>query len=635
MKRQKTNTGLFRQVALIVCLFAGLFSGWSAAAQQSGVHGQVTDRKTGQPVVGATVRVEGTTIATSTDILGQYRIAALPDKCTLIFSYVGYESRTVEYHAQQTAVDVALAEDVQNLDEVVVVGYISNSKRETTTAISSLRDKDLTTANSANLLQSIQGLVPGVQIGSSNGTPGAETDFYIRGVGTVNAGMAPLCIIDDVVEEDGLNGLNVNDVESVQILKDAASTAIYGAAGANGVIIVTTKRGRNQRAEVSLETKFGISEVARYYEMMNSEQCMDMMDEAGVKYWSLPGFDPNLNTDWQKAITRRAFTQSYSLSVRGGNEKVQYAVSGSFYDQPGVLINTSYKRYNLRANLDAQLGRRVKLWANFTSNYTDQSAVKEQGQQGGEGVMVRTLQMPPMFPVYYDGTYWTQNNYTTEDLVADPRDPTRLPGNTMPLQHIENPVKILTEQSIRTLNQRYTGSVGLNVNLAKGLTFKPRFNFLMSSNSYRNWRPASIGERYGKVTDGNASMNFKTFSSWESEFVLLYNRIFNGKHKINAALGANLGERLENYTYVKGIGFGSDALGTLNGATSFTANDLPYLRDRSVLFFFRANYSFKERYLLGVVVRADGSSKFGPDNRFGYFPSVSAGWIASDEPFMQ
>lgn len=303
--------------------------------------------------MGATVRVEGTTIATSTDILGQYRIAALPDKCTLIFSYVGYESRTVEYHAQQTAVDVALAEDVQNLDEVVVVGYISNSKRETTTAISSLRDKDLTTANSANLLQSIQGLVPGVQIGSSNGTPGAETDFYIRGVGTVNAGMAPLCIIDDVVEEDGLNGLNVNDVESVQILKDAASTAIYGAAGANGVIIVTTKRGRNQRAEVSLETKFGISEVARYYEMMNSEQCMDMMDEAGVKYWSLPGFDPNLNTDWQKAITRRAFTQSYSLSVRGGNEKVQYAVSGSFYDQPGVLINTSYKRYNLRANLDA------------------------------------------------------------------------------------------------------------------------------------------------------------------------------------------------------------------------------------------------------------------------------------------
>ena len=555
MKRQKTNTGLFRQVALIVCLFAGLFSGWSAAAQQSGVHGQVTDRKTGQPVVGATVRVEGTTIATSTDILGQYRIAALPDKCTLIFSYVGYESRTVEYHAQQTAVDVALAEDVQNLDEVV--------------------------------------------------------------------------------EEDGLNGLNVNDVESVQILKDAASTAIYGAAGANGVIIVTTKRGRNQRAEVSLETKFGISEVARYYEMMNSEQCMDMMDEAGVKYWSLPGFDPNLNTDWQKAITRRAFTQSYSLSVRGGNEKVQYAVSGSFYDQPGVLINTSYKRYNLRANLDAQLGRRVKLWANFTSNYTDQSAVKDQGQQGGEGVMVRTLQMPPMFPVYYDGTYWTQNNYTTEDLVADPRDPTRLPGNTMPLQHIENPVKILTEQSIRTLNQRYTGSVGLNVNLAKGLTFKPRFNFLMSSNSYRNWRPASIGERYGKVTDGNASMNFKTVSSWESEFVLLYNRIFNGKHKINAALGANLGERLENYTYVKGIGFGSDALGTLNGATSFTANDLPYLRDRSVSFFFRANYSFKERYLLGVVVRADGSSKFGPDNRFGYFPSVSAGWIASDEPFMQ
>lgn len=474
-----------------------------------------------------------------------------------------------------------------------------------------------------------------MQIGSSNGTPGAETDFYIRGVGTVNAGMAPLCIIDDVVEEDGLNGLNVNDVESVQILKDAASTAIYGAAGANGVIIVTTKRGRNQRAEVSLETKFGISEVARYYEMMNSEQCMDMMDEAGVKYWSLPGFDPNLNTDWQKAITRRAFTQSYSLSVRGGNEKVQYAVSGSFYDQPGVLINTSYKRYNLRANLDAQLGRRVKLWANFTSNYTDQSAVKDQGQQGGEGVMVRTLQMPPMFPVYYDGTYWTQNNYTTEDLVADPRDPTRLPGNTMPLQHIENPVKILTEQSIRTLNQRYTGSVGLNVNLAKGLTFKPRFNFLMSSNSYRNWRPASIGERYGKVTDGNASMNFKTFSSWESEFVLLYNRIFNGKHKINAALGANLGERLENYTYVKGIGFGSDALGTLNGATSFTANDLPYLRDRSVSFFFRANYSFKERYLLGVVVRADGSSKFGPDNRFGYFPSVSAGWIASDEPFMQ
>ena len=277
----------------------------------------------------------------------------------------------------------------------------------------------------------------------------------------------------------------------------------------------------------------------------------------------------------------------------------------------------------------------MKLWANFTSNYTDQSAVKDQGQQGGEGVMVRTLQMPPMFPVYYDGTYWTQNNYTTEDLVADPRDPTRLPGNTMPLQHIENPVKILTEQSIRTLNQRYTGSVGLNVNLAKGLTFKPRFNFLMSSNSYRNWRPASIGERYGKVTDGNASMNFKTVSSWESEFVLLYNRIFNGKHKINAALGANLGERLENYTYVKGIGFGSDALGTLNGATSFTANDLPYLRDRSVSFFFRANYSFKERYLLGVVVRADGSSKFGPDNRFGYFPSVSAGWIASDEPFMQ
>lgn len=635
MKTQNRHRGFTGIVVLICWLLAGTLCGTAARAQQAGMSGQVTDAKTHTPIVGATVRVEGTQIATSTDALGKYRLPALPEKGTLIFSYVGYESKNVAYHAQQTVIDVTMSEDVQNLDDVVVVGYISNSKRETTTAISSLRDKDLTSVNSANLLQSIQGLVPGVQIGSSNGTPGAETDFYIRGVGTVNAGMAPLCIIDDVVEEDGLTGLNINDVESVQILKDAASTAIYGAAGANGVIIITTKRGKDQRAEVSLEAKFGLSEVARYYEMMNSEQCMDMMEEAGVKYWSLPGFDPNLNTDWQKAITRRAFTQSYSLSVRGGNDRVQYAVSGSFYDQPGILINTDYKRYNMRANIDAKLSRRIKMWANFTANYTDQSAVKDQGQQGGEGVMVRTLQMPPMFPVYYNGTYWTQNNYTTEDLVADPRDPSRLPGNSMPLQHIENPVKILTEQSIRTLNQRYTGSIGLNIELAKGLVFKPRFNFLMSSNSYRNWRPASIGERYGKVTDGNASMNFKTISSWETEHVLLYNRIFNGQHKINAALGANINERLENYTYVKGIGFGSDALGTLNGATSFTANDLPSLRDRNASFFFRANYSFRERYLVGVVLRADGSSKFGANNRFGYFPSVSAGWIASDESFFR
>lgn len=622
------HTNILRFACIIGFLFVSIY-----AISQIKVTGKVME--TGDiPLPGVNVLLKGTKHGTITDLDGNYSITVPSKSSILQASFVGLTTQEKEVKSN-TVINFLMESDAMNLDEVIVTGYATQTKREVISAISSISSKDITTFNASSLEQAIQGLAPGVRIGLSNGAPGADMDFSIRGIGTINAGSSPLCIIDGAVVQDGMRTVNPSDVANIQILKDAASTAIYGSRGSNGVILITTKQGQNSKPTFNLDIKFGLSGVERSMEVMNSRELMDYLDEAGNAYWSLPGFDPNNNTDWQKQIYQNAFTQTYNLSVSGGSKHIKYMVSASYFDQPGHILETSYQKFTLRSNLKIDFNKRINMTLNLSPTITRQKYVLDSGQQGSNPIMVHTLMMPPMFPVYYNGDYWTQNNFITSDLQADPRDPSRLPPSALPMANTENPVKMLNQQDRRRNSNRFNGTIAFEAKLLPDLVFKPSLNFDIYNQTQRAWSPSSIGARAGRTTDGKATLDITQRFTWINEYVFTYDKSFGENHKLLAVAGASFQNTSTDKSTSMAQQFGSDALETINGGSSFNATDLPYVDDRLASFFGRANYTLCHRYMLGAVFRADGSSKFGPNNKFGYFPSFSGGWVVSEEPFMK
>lgn len=584
-----------------------------AEAQIKGkpVTGIVVDSK-GEPLTGVTVLLKATSIGTITDVNGKFTLeTGSKSGPVLIFSYVGYDSQEVQITSQEE-IRVVLVESNVMLNEVVVVGYGSQRKRDLTGSVSSVNTKELKTLPVPSIGDALQGRSAGVQVLSA-GAPGSNVTLRIRGTGTIN-NSDPLLVIDGVPANVSLNTISPDDIAGIEILKDASAAAIYGSRGANGVVLITTKKGAQERNTLEFKMFAGVQSVANRVEMLNASEFAslhnDMMTNNGQAL--NPDFaDPaglGAGTDWLDAIFRNAPIQNYTLAYSGGNANSHYYVSGAILDQQGIVANTGYKRYTVQFNSDS----RVFDWLKFSNNLTLNHDVKTSGDYNIRNAMAAL----PAQPVYNaDGTY--SGPIGQSSWVGD----------------ITNPIgkAMLVENSTKGYNA--LGNISAEINILKELKFKSTGGLEASFWDNRTWSPAYNWQ----PTPQASSYLFQQYNKgitylWDN--YLTYDKYINGNHHLTLLAGSSAQAFRKDYMSGSAQGFSSTTTQQLNnGTTSKTlggsANEWKLLS-----FIGRGNYDYKGRYLLTATLRRDGSSRFGSNNRWGWFPSASVAWRVSQEEFM-
>lgn len=620
-----------------------LFSAALAQAQQATVSGVVKDAKT-EPMAGVSVAVKGTSNGTTTDANGQFTLTVSPtDK--IVFSFIGYKSTEVSV-GNQTNISVTLEEDLVALNEMVVIGYGSVKKTDLTTSISSVNQKDLKTLPLAGIDQAIQGRLAGVTVTNNGGQPGGGVSVRVRGITSVN-GNEPLYVIDGVpfqnpntsLEMNFLGGgsgqtsqsilatLNPADIESIDVLKDASAQAIYGSRAANGVVLITTKRGKAGEGKVTYDGFYGVKRIPKKLPVMNLRQFARYQNETvaeinavtGGNQLPVPEFaNPSLlgkGTDWQDAIYQTGIVSSHQLAFSGGQDKTTYYFSGGYYSEQGTLIETNFDRYSLRANINHE----IKKWLNvgFSSNLS-RSNQKIGLSDGFDAVTNTVLYNSPASPVKdVYGNYVGQTNVGTATF-----------GNP------NNPVALARYRDVRTINSRAFGALFAEVQIIKGLTLRNEVNYDFNLASDKAFQPLIENDTTDQTIVGPSKLREQRTNSlyWAVKNYLNYNVSF-GKHNIFATLGHEA--QSSKYDYI-------------NANRNTLANNLPSLNagesenqgigaGASVWsmesYFARVNYSFDERYAISASIRRDGSSAFGPNNRWGTFPGLSASWTVTNEGF--
>jgi TonB-linked SusC/RagA family outer membrane protein len=637
------------------------------SAQQQGktITGKVVDVN-GEPLPGATVMVKGTTIGTVTDADGNYSLSNVPDDATLIFSFVGMQTQEVEV-GNQTRIDVMMQEEAVALEEVVAVGYGTMRKSDLTGAIVSVSSEKLRERSNSNALQSLAGQVPGIQISQSQGAPGFAPSIKIRGASTINAGSTPLYVIDGIPIEDPtpvettssspnspsnlkanvnpLNMINPSDIESIEILKDASSAAIYGSRGSNGVVLITTKQGKAGLTHVNVSYEYGISNVARQVEMMNAPEFIEFTTAARNNSWITDGgspSDPNskrpgayyippafsdpewLNrigegTDWQDVLFRTAYSQNVQASVSGGNEKTQFLISTSYLNSEGVVDNTYSNRLTARSNISHKISNRVNVKLNISYARIDESLT---GTSGKSDVVSLALQSDPIFPVVNErGTY----GFLDPESIWFPA----FSGYQLNLWH---PWALTREIERKKITDNVMGVASLEWELLDGLIFKTSFNGNVNAIKYDEFQ--NEGQNWGWSVYQPATGYYRSGNiyNWTWENTLNYNQIF-GNHSVSGLVGYVAQEQRFDEANIQSQDFPNNMVHTLNAgkptSASTTASDWSLLS-----YLARMTYSYSGKYMASAAIRADGCSRFGSNNRWGYFPSVSMGWRISEEPFL-
>lgn len=570
----------------------------------------------GLPVIAANISQKGANNATITDLYGNFTLNVTGQQPVLVISYIGYVTTEINVSGRPF-VEVVLQEDVAALDEVVVVGYGTMRKKDVTGAVSSVRTEEITKSASSNVLQAIAGKMSGVQVVQNSGAPGGDVSILIRGVGTINDA-SPLYVIDGVPVSGGMWYLNPNDVESIDVLKDASATAIYGSRGANGVVMVTTRQAQEGRTEISFDYSYGIQNTAKTYDMLNASQYAalhnEMRTNAGPEYSLNPAFsDPEslgAGTDWMDAIFRTVPMQKVNLSMLGGNQKISHATSLGYYTQDGIMKNSSYNRLSLQSNISSKLTSNVTVRANVNL-----SAENRRTQPVGT-VIQNAMRILPSIPILDDnGEY------------AGPTGNAEWNGNAL------NPVAIINEQNYRMKGFRMLSNISLEWEIIKGLKFKTTGGAELGYDYNNSYIPKyKWGMNESKNTMQSVSSAYEQLYLWDN--TLSYDKTF-GKHRINAMAGTSYQEYKKESVSAAGSGRASELTTELDNATKATDVGGNSYRWALMSYMARLHYSYDDRYLLTATFRADGSSKFGKDNRFGYFPSFSAAWNISNEAFMQ
>ena len=588
-----------------------------AAAQSVVVRGKVTDGK--EPLIGVSIVVKGTSNGTITDFNGNYELQSEANG-TLIFSYIGFISQDIPVNAQRT-INITMVEDAQSLKELVVVGYGTQRKSDLTGSVSSVKSKDIQTIATPSVEQALQGKIAGVLVTPSDGSPGAGAIIRIRGTGTLN-NSNPFFVVDGMLLDD-IGFLNPTDVESVEVLKDASATAIYGSRGANGVIIVTTKKGSaKNKAQIGLSSYYGSQDLFKKIALANATEYAQLRNLAAKNFGSPePYKDPTalgVGTDWQDVIFRTAPIKNLNLSARGGNELMTYSVSGDYIKQDGILRGGDFERLSLRINNDYQLNRFIKIGHNFsvintTSNYSP-------------GMLYNAYYAPPTAPV---------------------RDSTGAFGNTTSDGSVGNPAaQLFYERYNKGSNFRTVGNFFVDVTILKGLTYRANLGLDWSSIESKRFVPVFRVTDIQKADVNSLDVARRKYINKLWENTLNYDKTI-GKHRINLLAGITaqtndnfffIGRGTDLPNDVNNIGGDIDELLYLNLATKgITVNEGSDNGNnwRMFSYLFRANYTFNEKYLLTASYRRDGSSKFGKNRRFGNFPSVALGWRLKEEDFLK
>lgn len=602
-------------------------------AQTRTVSGTIKDQS-GMGIIAASVQEKGTTNGAVSDLDGNYSIT-VKDGAVLVFSSVGYTPQEIAVDGR-TTVNVVLSEDNEFLDEVVVVGYGTMKKSDLSGASVSMKESDLKGSIITNLDQSLQGRAAGVTAVQTSGAPGSSSSIRVRGQATVNSNAEPLYVIDGVIVQGGGNSsndfglgslgngkvstisplatINPNDIVSMEVLKDASATAIYGAQGANGVVLITTKRGKAGEAKFSYDGMFAVSRQTSRVDMMNLREYAEFYNDMvslgeldANSYYS----DPSIlgkGTNWQDEVFRTAIQHSHQVSAQGGTDKVQYYVSGSYMNQEGTIIGSNFDRFSVRTNLDAKLRPWFALGVNATfANTNDDIKLAD----GTEGVIFYSLTSLPDIPVYdVDGNFSTtvREGYTSV-----------------------NPVALAMLDSYLLNRQKLTGNIYAELTPIKHLSYRSELGFDVSASDANTYKPmVDLG---GWKRNSNSISRQKNSSKfWQLKNYLTYSNEF-GKHSLTAMVGQECWESSWNYLSASNTGLPSDEIHNITLATGDPTAKEGFGSSTMASFFTRETYNFDDRYLFTYTFRYDGSSNFGPDNRWAGFHSFAGSWKFSNEKF--
>ena len=574
--------------------------------QQKRVTGKVTDRS-GTPLAGVSVVVTGTAIGMITDADGGFSLSIPENARTLSFTFVGMNPHEVQI-GEQSVFNITMEQANIGLDEVIVVGYGTVRKRDLTGSVSSVKGEEISEIPMTRIEQQLQTQVPGLNISTSNNAPGGTIQMRIRGSNSIQGDNNPLVVIDGMIGGE-LKYINSNDIESIEVLKDASATAIYGSRGANGVIIVTTKKGRSEQVNINFDAYYGIQSVAKKIDVMNTEEWASV-----VSQFYTPDWDSTINTDWQDEIFQIAPVQNYHLSLSGGGKNNSYMFSTSLLNQDGVIINSDYKILTARFNFEQNIGKNITVGNNlsFSKSWTNQIYMNEGYGTSGNPVTIAALLVPPVVPVYYeDGSYGLNTYANTSD----------------------NPVAIINERTDLKKKNYLIGNFYTDVKFLKNFTYRVNVGYIVSNQVNQKY-DSKLLISSGKI--GIAQNRTNSVEEYLIENTLNYKKLIGDNHSLEVLAGATMQNQNAENTVIRGRGFTSDELGFygLANASQFYGISTGETRKGIVSFLGRVNYSFKDKYYLTVSGRQDGSSVFAKNNKWAFFPSFSTSWRITNEPFM-
>ena len=603
-----------------------LFFNSLANAQSKAIHGTVYDASNNLPLEGATVQLKNSEASTTTDASGKFSLSA-PDGAILIVSFVGYRTQEIAI-GNQTNLAIRLSTSASGLTDVVVIGYGTVKKENVTGAISSITAKNLSDRANTTVSESFAGQIPGVTAQQLSSRPGAQLDIIIRGRGSISAASTPLYVVDGIPGSSIFN-INPNDIQSIEILKDAASTAIYGARGGNGVVLITTNQGKKGKPVINFNSYFGLQEPNRLVRMMNRDEFIAYsiwgknaayMELGGslsdpmsarpsrLQYpdsWNNPDTLPDIN--WQKAVLQNSPISSYQLSVSGGGDNATYLISAQHLNQEGIEKYTGFNQTNFRINTSLNVSKNLKVGMNIAPSF---STTKAPDPEGHESVYHRALATPPIVPL-------NGNTEATGYVVGA-------------FANFVNPLQTLKETQQATKGSFIGSNLWLDFTPLSGLNFRSQFGYNYTGVESKYFRPANVSRGISRGSYSTSSRR-----NWVLQNTLNYSKTLFSELEMDVLIGQSIESNKSSSASISGNNYPNNLVPTLNAAAQITGASTSESENSLASFFGRANFNFKDKYLLTTNIRRDGSSRFGINNKWGTFPSLSIGWKLDRENFFR
>nr|MBD3620628.1 SusC/RagA family TonB-linked outer membrane protein [Sunxiuqinia sp.] len=587
---------------------------------QQKVSGKVTD-SSGLPLPGVTVIIKGSAQGTVTNADGDYTLTNIPEDATLVFSFVGMKTQEIPV-AANTSINVIMFEEAIGIDEVVAIGYGTVMRSDLTGSVASVKSEELKNTPITNISQTLQGRVAGVNVRQSQTSPGGDITVRVRGISTFMGETKPLYVIDGIIGGD-INTINPTDIESIEILKDASSTSIYGANGANGVILITTKSGKEGKNRIHFDGHFGVQQVTRTLDLLNAKEWAEIdnyrNELLGYEYrWdlnNLPG-----NTDWQKELYQIAPIVNLNLSSSGGNASLNYFTSLDYINQSGILENTGYERANFRLNLDADINERIKIGSRIGAMRSNRNKMMEEGNYSERSSVLETALMPPILNPYDEsGNLQPNLSWTGSD------------GTPITVSNPLHFQKNLVDKAKRT---GISGSIFTKIELIKGLTFRPSFNFNFHSEEngyYKSSKMYDVSDEFRN----SASLGYLDNTRINSDILIDYAKTFNN-HEIQLLGGFIVtSSRLESIlASVDDFALDNFLYHSLNSGETWRAINSNLVEKKGIGYISRVNYNFKQKYYLSYRLSYDGSSVMGQNYKWGFFPYGAVMWLLFVKVFL-